>query len=745
MNKLLLLCGALCFPVASALAGGYTPLTCQGQMPDQVQHLLGSTKLNETETDIKSLMRSGNVLYGTPLNLYVDSIAAILNKANPQPNHDKIHIYLYKSNEANAFICKDGTLFMNVGMLAQASSEAELAMVLAHEFSHFDKHHTVTVSKKELRKAKNAMEYALKKRQQSRDNETEADSYAITGYYKNTNYSYEAVQGLFDLLQYSYLPFDEVAFNRSFVETSDYKFPDEYYLTKLKPISSREDYVDTLSTHPNLQKRRQNADDLVRSLNDDGRSEFAIGEASFDRMRALARKEAISIMLNNHDFAEAFYNTYVLMSETPEDPELKTFAAQALYGLAKYSEAGELNDIVPDYKKTEGESGAAYHFLRKLKKKELALLALRFAWNAQQVNPEVEPLTKSLMTLVRDYNLDASKFSDFAMGTSVEDAQKQIDAKMKASAPKKEVKTAPVAAVKETTKTTTKSSSKNKRRRNIPDAKQTATTATTETATTTEGKSRSSKYDNIKQKQVRENYVLPDSSFTTLNYMLVDLKTDTAFVALFEKSAKSDEQKEVKSALDSYTKTSGTYDGGKILLMTFSFGDSKTLAKKDKDLQDNIMRWGAKNDIHFVCYEQQLQNNPNTRNYNIYTYLKNMQIQSIATSGKHMAFISNPVIDSLLAKDGVTKMLDVRVSDRLDDSFCMHGWYGGLLVPVALPVIVSTGFINQRSLAASASLTDVKSGESEYSEAMQADGYNTQAKMQAFFYHFISNIKKGNK
>lgn len=740
MNKLFLFGGSLFLSVA-AHSANYQSLTCSGQMPEHMVRMLSSENLKDDERGVQSLLQSGRVLYGTPLNAYVDSIANILYKANPNSEHDKINIYVYKSPVANAFMCNDGSLFMNVGMLSQASSEAELALVLAHEMAHFDKKHGSSVNKKELKKAKSMVEYALKKTQRDREKELEADTYAITNFYKNTNYSYEAVPGLFDLLQYSYLPFDEEPFERSFVETADYKFPDEYFTNKLNPIVSREDYVDTLDTHPNLKKRRQNADDLVKNLSDEGRREFALSEAAFDNVRLMARKETIHLLLMNHEFGEAFYNTYVMLTENPNDSELKTFAAQALYGIAKYKNSADGSDVIPDSKKTEGESGAAYYFLRKLKKKEAAVLALRFAWQAQKTNPDIAPITKSLMTLVRNYDLASSDFCDFAMGTSVQDAQKKVDAMFADSKPKEVAANTSKTAAKAEQKPAAKQTSKRKSKRNIPSSAASSTEGKT-TAASTE-KKRGSKYDNIRQKQAREIYVLPDSNFTVLNYMLVDLKSDSAFICMLNATAKTDEEKAVNSTLDELTNKKIAFEGGKVLLVTYYFSDSKSIAKKDRSMQNNLISWGKKVGIEFVCYEQLVKNSPNTKNYNFYTYVKNLQTESMVGAGKNMVRLSNPELDSMLHQAGVTKMLDVRVADLTSRKFKMHGVVAGVAVPFALPAVVGSGFINQRGVVANVNFVDLKSGDTDNKAVLKAKKYNTQPRLYQFLYEFLNKVKKG--
>ena len=706
-----------------------------------MMRLLSTDKLSEEERVVKGVLTSGKILYGTSLNKYVESIADILYKADTNKEHSDINIYLYKSSVANAFMCQDGTLIVTVGLIAQATSEAEIALTMAHEIAHFDKKHTDSGDKKKLKTIKSAAEYALQKSKKTREMELEADSYALTDIYKNTNYSYEAVPGLFDILQYSYLPFDEVPFERSFVENADFKFPDECFNFRLKPIVSREDYVDTLSSHPNLKKRRENADKIVENWNDDGRSEFILGESSFDKARTLARKEAIDELLATHNFGEAYYNTYVLLSEKPNDVELKTFMTQSLYGMAKYAKNGNLSDVVPDYKKTEGESGAAYHFFRKIKKKDLALLALRYSWQTQKENEDVKPLTESLMLMVDEYKLSLSDFSDFGMSVSSSDAKKSVDEKINAflSANKAENKTA------ETKKTNTqtqkssvaKNSTKNNRRRGVSD-KNTATVATS----ADNDSKRDSKYDNIKLKQIRESYVLPDSDFTVLNYLLYDLKSDTSFVSMYNSSLKKNEQNNVNSALDDVTEKKTAFDGDKILLVTYYYGDKKSIARKDRRIQNNIIKWAKEQNVEVLCYEQLIKSEPNTETLNSYSYVKDMQNRAGAESKMQMVSFSNNEYKNQLVGSGVTKMLDVRVSDFTEKKFKMHGFFAGLLVPISFSGIVPAGFVKQRNLKASVSLSDLKTGNLDYTKRLEIEKYNTQARLHDFVYTFISNIRK---
>ena len=60
----------------------------------------------------------------------------------------------------------------------------------------------------------------------SREIEAEADKFAYLDYFSGSDYNGNSVISSFDVLQYSYLPFDDIDFNRSFLEMGSMKFPD---------------------------------------------------------------------------------------------------------------------------------------------------------------------------------------------------------------------------------------------------------------------------------------------------------------------------------------------------------------------------------------------------------------------------------------------------------------------------------------------------------------------------------------
>ena len=738
------------------LAQGYTGLQSMGTMPQGIQYLLKGHNLTDDETDLRSIFMSGKVIYGTPINAYLDSIANYLFSVNPKQEHKQIHVYLYKSPEVNAFMCKDGSMFVNIGLIAQASSEAEIALVLSHEFSHFDKGHYTKPNKKKLKDVTDAVDYVLKKSLQSRENEMEADSYGLQHFFKQTNYSYEAVAGMFDLLQYGYLPFDEIPFKRSFVETKNYHFPDDYYLTNIKPIKSREDYVDTFDTHPNLKKRRENAAEIISGLSDKGRTEFHLRESEFDKIRDMARKEAIYINLTNHDYGEAFYNSYVLLSENPDDKDVNEFAAIAMYGLEKYKKESEMKDVLPDYKEAEGESGAAYYFLKQLNRKEMSVLALRFIMKAHLMDPTNDymmALLKDVLSDVRSYGLESSSFCDFAMGTTLEEATRKVKAReAQIQSAKKEVAASSESAKKKMVadKTDVKSGKHAKRRgRAYAEPATPAVSEVADTSNVTETKSsdvnRRSKYDKIKDQQKRGEMILPDSNFTTINYMLVDYKRDTAFYRLMEAAQKKEEAKAVDDLLNQASTTKVPFDGGNVLLITYYFSNTmKKAIRNDKRIQNVVIEAGKRQGINFISFERQVVDNPNTENYNVYSQVMGLQTETILAANEDMIQVQNKQLDSTLSKMGITKVLDLRMKQVTYSYFSYSmATICSVWVPIVFPVQLARCFIPRRLTSLSADFYDLKTRKTENKASLDSKGYNQKPRLEQFLYNYVNKIKKG--
>ena len=128
----------------------------------------------------------------------------------------------------------------------------------------------------------------MRNQQFSREQEYAADRVGLTQFFKDSPYSFEILDGIYDVLLYSDLPFDEIPFQRSEVEADFYQFPDNYFLKTVATIADRSNMLDTLLTHPNIEKRRALAKGLIRSFSNEERKTFVQPKEQFTRLRNAA-------------------------------------------------------------------------------------------------------------------------------------------------------------------------------------------------------------------------------------------------------------------------------------------------------------------------------------------------------------------------------------------------------------------------------------------------------------------------
>ena len=97
--------------------------------------------------------RSGQIYRNKRATSYVQGI---MDKLYPEFK-GKIHVHLYDSTRLNAFALPNGSVYVNIGLLAHIENEAQIAAVLGHEATHFIEKHSL----KERVHTKNAAAFAL--------------------------------------------------------------------------------------------------------------------------------------------------------------------------------------------------------------------------------------------------------------------------------------------------------------------------------------------------------------------------------------------------------------------------------------------------------------------------------------------------------------------------------------------------------------------------------------------------------
>lgn len=85
----------------------------------------------------KWLNRSGSLYSNKAVS---DYLKTVIDKIYPE-NTEKFAVKIIKSTDINAFVLNTGNIYINLGLLALAQNEAQVASVLAHEGAHFIKKH----------------------------------------------------------------------------------------------------------------------------------------------------------------------------------------------------------------------------------------------------------------------------------------------------------------------------------------------------------------------------------------------------------------------------------------------------------------------------------------------------------------------------------------------------------------------------------------------------------------------------
>ncbi|HPS71085.1 MAG TPA: M48 family metallopeptidase [Bacteroidales bacterium] len=617
----------------------FTSLKSEGKIPPDFRKYI--TSESKEDLLLKRLFTSGLILYGTELNQYVNKVADQVLKDHPDLRKE-MRFYILRSSAVNAFAFSDHLILINLGLLAQIQNESELAFIISHELIHIVNKH-IEKEKTEKRRKKDKVNYNSKKDQylvyhnRSREHEYESDKEGFTKFFEKSGYNIEDIDGVYDVLQYGYLPFEETKLDRGFLETDFYKFPDSYFLVNLTPIRNREDYIDTLSTHPNILKRRTIMSDLVENSSHKGGASFIQPESLFLRIRTLARFECINLLLTTHDYGESFFNSYVLQKEFPNNEFLEQAIVASLYGISKHKLSEGISEIIGSYKDFEGEIQQIMHFFTRYNKDESTILALRFAWDASNKYPEntyfpliVNDLIKSLLNRKK---LNYTDYSDYPMGYDVS---------------------------------------------LIP-----ADTISTDSTTTTQtGKNRFGKIKSTTKK----TKVKPTETFKTQNYMLVDLRKDTTFMNLVEQNLKNVEDKEILDVIDENKFDDKVCNSLIVWYPNYYIQKSSNKIEMNNQKIEKMVTQSIKNlNVEAqTVYDLPIENF-STERYNQYCKIQNFYYEYNYSSGIPMIYYESNHIEDACLEFGGTCINFVNVySKRSSSIYLLYFWF----IPPTYPILL---------------------------------------------------------
>jgi len=466
VNYLLFFCFTLLIAVQTQAQrdfNKYTTLLAEGPIPEDFtitteqkvkqDMLTRESKLTPTNKrifvegihrSIDPILHSGSVIYGDEITAYVEKVANNLLKNDPTLRA-KLRFYTIKSNAANALSTDQGIIFITTGLIAQLTSEAQLAYVLSHEIVHFTEKHvseSFALENANIRTSERIETLSA----HAREYEFEADKLALKLYY-DAGYADAEIVSTFDVLMYSYLPFDEVPITRDYFSSESFYIPDNLFSKESFEIKREEDYDDDRSSHPNIRKRKDAVIEAMDAYDDRGTVVSVQDTDAFLYIRTLARFESVRTDVLEGQYAQALYSVFLLEKEFPQSVYLQQIKAHAWLGVAQLKEADKLKETLPLTREYEGESAALYYFLGELSKEGTLALATRIIYDTRNRFPEDTVLAmiqdRLIRTLAKNEKFSWADYSDRNFHESAEAriaANNAVEAPAEVSPPVKQSK-----------------------------------------------------------------------------------------------------------------------------------------------------------------------------------------------------------------------------------------------------------------------------------------------------------------
>lgn len=358
----------------------------------------GKIFLEETNYSVDEILHSGMVIFGDPVTNYIEKVADKLLQ-NERQLRGELRFYTIKSNIANAFSTDQGIIFVTTGLISQLKCEAQLAYILSHEISHYTQKHVLeTYDLATSRDIKND-DRIHKLSQHSKENELEADRLGIKRYFE-AGYAKEAMVSTFDVLMYSYLPFDELLFPKTYFNTDRFYVPESLFPSKKYEIRNEENYDDSDGTHPNIMKRKDAALNDLNNFSNWGNDTFTLKKELFLEIRDICRFENIRCNTLNANYGVGLYEIFLMEHLHPNSMFLKRMKAQIWLNLLLFKSENIAAKTVNKTSELEGESASLHFFLKKLSTEAMISLALRQIHDLHKAFPTDDEISTINMRLI---------------------------------------------------------------------------------------------------------------------------------------------------------------------------------------------------------------------------------------------------------------------------------------------------------------------------------------------------------
>lgn len=339
-------------------AKNYKPITSNSPLPEELNRTgleKATEKINSIDPKNKEKkvlenfylntiidedlqMKNGEVLYNTLINDYIEKIADVILKDDPELRK-KLSFYPIKSNDSNAWEHDNGHIYISLDYIARFKTEAQIAEVLCHEISHYkNQHHYKMYLKKAeiLKKMKRALNKDTLQREEQYFYRTQESTADLEGFelLKKSEYNLNDIPESFDIMLLSEYSFENIPFDISYFNQKEFIINPKIFFKEIKPIHVDANYDDTWDTHPNVYKRKKAIEDELKKDPKPAGKDFIVSQKTFELVRTICRFETALCDVSDGDSPSAVYHAYCLLKQYPENETLKKLIINCLYKMA---------------------------------------------------------------------------------------------------------------------------------------------------------------------------------------------------------------------------------------------------------------------------------------------------------------------------------------------------------------------------------------------------------------------------
>lgn len=271
----------------------------------------------------------------------------------------KIKIFVTRYSSVNAISLPEGTILLNIGLIASMENESQLAAVISHEIAHIKKQHVLAnMRKKENIKKEEENVYnpegsVFRDLSFSRDNEFEADAVGLS---MLTSSKYDAAEMAKALELLDFVDTTEKLFDLESIFNSEYFKVDTATITSkkinkwLKKERNKDENAlilglveDIYLSHPEIEKRSLALQEILKSTN--YKSPKSSPSNEFDKIRNIASFELVHNCLSAGNYIRTIYEALRLSEKFPKNQFLRLEIMKSLYWMSQVKEHDLLDNV----------------------------------------------------------------------------------------------------------------------------------------------------------------------------------------------------------------------------------------------------------------------------------------------------------------------------------------------------------------------------------------------------------------